>query len=843
MTVTELYDQLIQSVNAELTAAQMDRSSLKSLHAVSAERISLSGDVAIYQFEILKQAHASLQDAPVTIDTGSEHFDGTVITTSGFSITVGAADIGEHLAACQLLIDLTFIYERLIDLLTYQKEHQDQFNMEMVEILFGMRSNKLNEPLLPVDMYYDSEMGQVMAQHPNPEQHEVLDRMGSWQVLYVWGPPGTGKTTTLSWLAEQCLRRDMSALLVSNTNVAVDRALERLLDSVDGDPVLSHRSRDHDLVRFGITDSERLNEFTADMHLERQYGAVGKQNAAEREKRMRQLMQTTKLAGCTLAKACTDPRLKDRRFDVLLLDEASMAPLPYVAALAALCSKYAVICGDFRQLPPISISQAEVAKRWLTTDVFLESGVVDAEGVVQPRPDLCKLYEQRRMLQPICELVNMPIYHGALRTPKELRKAGTECLGVVDTSFLAPLSDRTANYSHFNLISAMITVGLVLHLFREYPSYSVGVVTPYAAQASIIHALMLQLKMRDEVRVSTVHRFQGEERDIMVFDAVDGAPFWSAGRFLRGTSSADESSRLLNVAVTRARKAFWFVGDLRYLHQKLLPNAFLRNVMQQSWNNGTKQHPNAMLSLLFQEAVGIEIMDVETVLPLMAEQILKSITRHEPVTLYEPLLFVPEIFDAAIRAAKGGCAVSVIVQDGKQCSHAASDAEAAGCALLPLPSAQGRQPYQDQCLIIGNRQIWWGSVTDPRNHSTFLKIDSKPVAAELMFLRKANRSTATAKDTRSYLEGELMRAIGIQCKKHEDVSYLVQHEDGVAVVCRATGCTFRHVINIEDLTDQLDGNLVCPKCMMELHARLAKSGIKLKCLNCSYKGDVKFDKG
>ncbi len=278
MTVTELYDQLIQSVEAELTAAMMDRSSLKSLHAVSGERISLSADAAIYQFEILKQAHASLQDAPVTIDTGSEQYEGSIITTSGFAITVGAPDIGEHLAACQLLIDLTFIYERLIELLTYQKEHQDQFNMELVEVLFGLRQNKMMSPLPSVEMYFNSEMGQIMAQRPNTEQFEVLDKMGSWQALFVWGPPGTGKTTTLSWLAEQCYRRELSALLVSNTNVAIDRALERLLDSIDGDPVLGPHSREHDLVRYGITDSERLTPFTSESHLERQYGAVGKQN-------------------------------------------------------------------------------------------------------------------------------------------------------------------------------------------------------------------------------------------------------------------------------------------------------------------------------------------------------------------------------------------------------------------------------------------------------------------------------------------------------------------------------------------------------------------------------------
>ncbi|MDQ2777030.1 MAG: AAA family ATPase [Acidobacteriota bacterium] len=48
-----------------------------------------------------------------------------------------------------------------------------------------------------------------------------------WDASYLWGPPGTGKTTTLGYLVAEYLqaRKASRILLVSSTNVASDTAL------------------------------------------------------------------------------------------------------------------------------------------------------------------------------------------------------------------------------------------------------------------------------------------------------------------------------------------------------------------------------------------------------------------------------------------------------------------------------------------------------------------------------------------------------------------------------------------------------------------------------------------
>jgi hypothetical protein len=51
----------------------------------------------------------------------------------------------------------------------------------------------------------------------------------------VWGPPGTGKTHVIVGAVQEHLRAGQRVLLVSNTNVAVDNALQRLVDGLGDD--------------------------------------------------------------------------------------------------------------------------------------------------------------------------------------------------------------------------------------------------------------------------------------------------------------------------------------------------------------------------------------------------------------------------------------------------------------------------------------------------------------------------------------------------------------------------------------------------------------------------------
>ena len=88
---------------------------------------------------------------------------------------------------------------------------------------------------------------------------------------------------------------------------------------------------------------------------------------------------------------------------------------------------------------------------------------------------------------------------------------------------------------------------------------SLGVVTPYRAQAELIRdglAEILGGTRASEVPVATAHRFQGDERDIMIFSPVVG-PSMSPSQ-----TEFAANPNLVNVALTRARRRLVVVGNM-----------------------------------------------------------------------------------------------------------------------------------------------------------------------------------------------------------------------------------------------------------------------------------------
>ncbi|MCS6949870.1 MAG: DEAD/DEAH box helicase [bacterium] len=746
----ELYEKLKAAVEAEILAQQADRANLKSLRAIWAERIrQVENGQAVYRFETAKQVHPSLEDAPVVVDTGEREVPGEVLFALGYEVHVVTTDLGESLGACQLLIDLTFILERLHHLLEEQTLSPHHFEMSTVAAVFGLRAVAEAEGDSTVVSLLRCMQEHISVERPNPEQRVAIQLSAGAPVLFIWGPPGTGKTTTLAWIAEACVRRGESVLLVSNTNVAVDRALSKLLTAVGADGEWARKVSQGAILRLGVSEMEQLQPLLLSTHLQgdepdsedapprRQHGSQ-----AERKR----LVEGAQLIACTLAKAVTDPYLRERRFDVLLLDEGSMAPLPYVAALSALCRKRVVIGGDFRQLPPISMVQEGEEAYWLHTDIFQQTGIVETDGSVRHRWNLVALAEQWRMRTPICELVNVPMYEGILRTPEHLDSAPEESLYLVDLASLRPCSDRTSNHSHFNVASALVCVGLVQHLLSENPFLRVGIVTPYNAQASLIHAMLLDSDLAQEVRVATVHRFQGEERQAILFDCVDAPPFGWVGQFLRGSSPAEESTRLLNVAVTRAQLQLYVVGDVGYLLRKLPPIALLHSILRRIQSEGTVLDGSRFVSTAIQNNRMWQWVGESDFTRMLAQDLREAMRRRGSITVMEPvlrrddseplLLLLKDLLQA-------GAEVSVLHAEDAAPHERARLLQRAGARLVGLRLPQGRQEFQDWCVFLGRQAVWWGSVLMPYRGGAFLRVASRATMNELQFLRRPRTSVSS----------------------------------------------------------------------------------------------------
>jgi superfamily I DNA and/or RNA helicase len=79
----------------------------------------------------------------------------------------------------------------------------------------------------------------------------------------------------------------------------------------------------------------------------------------------REVINKASIIGATLTKTYLSDDIQARKFDTVILDEASMAAIPAVWSAAILAQNNLIIVGDFKQLPPIVLSKNELTKKWL----------------------------------------------------------------------------------------------------------------------------------------------------------------------------------------------------------------------------------------------------------------------------------------------------------------------------------------------------------------------------------------------------------------------------------------------------------------------------------------------
>ncbi|MCH8857011.1 MAG: AAA family ATPase, partial [Proteobacteria bacterium] len=181
----------------------------------------------------------------------------------------------------------------------------------------------------------------VFKRDPGPPQLALRDSERSLRLASTSLASATGRELQ----ARHSLEADRLKERELEPGVPKDEAL-RLVAERDSQRSILDRREQSLREEAGLAVGE-LN--SRDMELTRERQELGEKikEIAESVVRDAQLIATT------LTKAATDTALSGRRFDTVVVDEASMAPLPLVYLAALLAQKRVVLVGDFRQLPPI----------------------------------------------------------------------------------------------------------------------------------------------------------------------------------------------------------------------------------------------------------------------------------------------------------------------------------------------------------------------------------------------------------------------------------------------------------------------------------------------------------
>lgn len=274
-------------------------------------------------------------------------------------------------------------------------------------------------------------------------------------------------------------------------------------------------------------------------------------------------------------------------FREIIIDEGSMILLPVLFFASGLASDKVVIVGDFKQLSPISMS----GNKYLTTDIFEFSGIKkNAENNISD-DRLVSLKEQFRMHPSISEICNLYVYSPQnelidsnkvkdLDFHKLLEKKpySGEPIVFCDTSRANPWCNSSRSGSAFNLYHSIFVMKIIEGALKNGVSEKkIGIITPFRDQAKFINRMRQRDFPDKKIKISTVHKFQGLENEIIIFDTVI-----STGK-KRGPGyffdKSEQSNRLLNVAITRPKSKLIIVGNCAYLENRLNTNSLMYKIL------------------------------------------------------------------------------------------------------------------------------------------------------------------------------------------------------------------------------------------------------------------------
>lgn len=614
---------VVDAVSAELRAAAEDPSASHPLHR--GRMMGRAGTAHLWSFE----CGASLTLQPET--TGSlaladgQTVSATVVATGDFDLVLAIHDdIGDTMQSAAFVAKPLFVLEALRDRLANGAEQL--LHADMVAELLDLAPLDVEDFMPPVAERHPSDSepmeraddeDEVPDWGLSAEQLAAAEKATRDGLRFVWGPPGTGKTSTLAAAVRAMAEVGRRVMVVAHSNAAVDVAMVRIAEML-GDHHLLDEGR---VLRVGVPHlpeacntpailpdevlarlSPQFGVRRRDLEVERRRlsGAMRKTQTApapalaqqlhdvrsallELEREMaigqRQLIADAAVIGCTLSKFVVDQAMWDWPRDAVVLDEASMAGLPFVFALALESPRTLACFGDFRQLPPIAVAEDVNAQHWLGRDVFEAAGVVERIERDEYDPRLAILRTQYRMGEVIGGAVSNVAYYSLLSTHIDAKiradrlalsspVPGAEAV-IVDTSGMRAMclyDVALHSSSHFNPAAAGVS-GLLAQLLGD-SGLSVGVISPYRAQAQLLNAL---LRSSTGVTAATMHRFQGSERDAVIVDLVDAAPMTGAS-YLTGKNE-NLALRLLNVGISRARGKLLLVADVDFVRHSFPPGS------------------------------------------------------------------------------------------------------------------------------------------------------------------------------------------------------------------------------------------------------------------------------
>ncbi|PKX97999.1 putative DNA helicase [Aspergillus novofumigatus IBT 16806] len=516
-------------------------------------------------------------------------------------------------------------YRRMNQTMEKMAKMTDSEYSHFMRVAFGHTS--------PMQPDYDA-IGPVEFVDPtlNDSQKEAIRfALASRDVALIHGPPGTGKTHTLIELILQMVKRKLRVLVCGPSNISVDNIVERLAPNKAPVVRIGHPARllpsvlEHSLEVLTHTSEaaaivkdvrKEIDEKQASIRKTR----TGRERRAiyddlkelRREFREREskcvdnLVRESNVVLATLHGA-GGHQLKNQKFDVVVIDEASQA-LEAQCWIPLLPASKVVLAGDHLQLPPTVKSSVEKSKNAKkkgksdTKDASASSAEINGDFSLETTlfdrllslhgPGIKRmLTTQYRMHEKIMQFPSNELYESKLIAaeavksrllkdlPYDVEETDDTREPVVfwDTQggdFPEKTEDDDVGKkeallgeSKSNEMEALVVAKHVQNLIQAgVKPEDIACITPYNGQLALLSSMLRE--KYPGLELGSVDGFQGREKEAVVVSLVRSNSEHEVG-FLG-------EKRRLNVAMTRPKRHLCICGDSETISKG---SAFLKRWM------------------------------------------------------------------------------------------------------------------------------------------------------------------------------------------------------------------------------------------------------------------------
>lgn len=454
---------------------------------------------------------------------------------------------------------------------------------------------------------FDLSLDARIAAAPDAFTRITLKAQAAKDYFLLIGPPGTGKTSrALRGMVEAFYREGKQILLLSYTNRAVDEISKALTAIIP----------ETDFIRIG-------NELSCDEKYRGHLIENVLENCSTRREVQERIARCRVFVGTVATLSAKTELFRLKTFDVAIIDEATQILEPQLLGL--LCTRNTsgedaigkfILIGDHKQLPAVvlqSSGQSEVCDEALQAiglynlkDSLFErlyrnvsrQNSQSSAGSLSQIAVRCydMLCRQGRMNVEVASFPNHAFYGGLLEPVGLPHQQGELCLspelgdcefsGLLTrrVAFLPSVPEMLSRSAKMNCSEAQIVARLAEAVYRQYsansgfnPALTLGVITPYRSQIALIKKEIAALEIAElnDILVDTVERFQGSERDVIIYSFCVNRAYQL--KFLANMTEDNGVliDRKLNVALTRARKQMFMTGvpqllELNPIYAKLL---------------------------------------------------------------------------------------------------------------------------------------------------------------------------------------------------------------------------------------------------------------------------------